>query len=457
MDNKVKEIKQEATQAWEDTKDAFEAGLTYVIEAKETVAEGIQQAAVWWEESSLSQKLSDTAENLCAAWNNSAIGKTVTAISTQVNKAAQCIGEKWDNSALGKFCDKAANSVKDFYEEHKTVINFIAGAAVIAACGAAVLALGPLGCSIWLTAAKGALIMSSVKAVTGAASGALDSATAYMEEYGTLDGSTSAILEGASVGYVKGAFSGAVEGAIAGAAYQKIDPQCFTAGVLIATSIGLTCIENIRPGDYVYAKNEETGEQAYMPVLDVYENQIDVTYTVTIEGESIETTSGHPFYTSDEGWVSAGNLETGDTVKLSDGSSGEVESVERNEHEEPVTVYNFNVMDYHTYYVGANEVLVHNKGPCKILPDGESGKTTKVTSNLGNEIDITPSANHTTTTKNPGLKGTPSSSIDIVDSAGNIKTRRWFNDDGMQMRDVDFTNHGNAKLHPEWPHEHGTR
>ena len=22
---------------------------------------------------------------------------------------------------------------------------------------------------------------------------------------------------------------------------------------------------------------------------------------------------------------------------------------------------------------------------------------------------------------------------------------------------VDFTNHGNAKLHPEWPHEHGTR
>ena len=116
-------------------------------------------------------------------------------------------------------------------------------------------------------------------------------------------------------------------------------------------------------------------------------------------------------------------------------------------------------MDYHTYYVGEEEVLVHNK--CKVdVDDGlsvKSGKTTKVTSNLGNEIDITPSANHITTTKNPGLKGTPNSSIDIVDSAGNIKTRRWFDADGMQMRDVDFTNHGNAKLHPEWPHEHGTR
>lgn len=87
----------------------------------------------------------------------------------------------------------------------------------------------------------------------------------------------------------------------------------------------------------------------------------------------------------------------------------------------------------------------------------EGGTQTKGTSNLGNEIDITPSANHTTTTKNPGLEGTPNSSIDIVDSAGNIKTRRWFDSDGMQMRDVDFTNHGNAKLHPEWPHEHGTR
>ena len=88
---------------------------------------------------------------------------------------------------------------------------------------------------------------------------------------------------------------------------------------------------------------------------------------------------------------------------------------------------------------------------------GTSGSNTTVTSNLGNVIDITPSVNHTTTTKNPGLKGTPNSSVDIVDSVGNIKTRRWFDSNGMQIRDVDFTNHGNAKLHPEWPHEHGTR
>ena len=81
----------------------------------------------------------------------------------------------------------------------------------------------------------------------------------------------------------------------------------------------------------------------------------------------------------------------------------------------------------------------------------------KVKTNLGNEINITPSPNHSTTTKNPGLKGTPNSSVDILDANGGIKTRRWFGPDGSQIRDVDFTNHGNAKVHPEWPHEHGPR
>jgi hypothetical protein len=81
----------------------------------------------------------------------------------------------------------------------------------------------------------------------------------------------------------------------------------------------------------------------------------------------------------------------------------------------------------------------------------------KIKTNLGNEIDITPSSNHSTTTNNPGLKGTPNSSLDILDGNGNIKTRRWFGSDGTQTRDVDFTNHGNPKVHPEWPHEHGPR
>ena len=80
----------------------------------------------------------------------------------------------------------------------------------------------------------------------------------------------------------------------------------------------------------------------------------------------------------------------------------------------------------------------------------------RVTSNTGNTYDTTPSKNHSTTTST-SLKGKPNSSVDIVDKNGNIVTRRWFDSNGNQFRDVDFTNHGNPKTHPEWPHEHGPR
>ncbi|WP_179123931.1 hypothetical protein [Paraliobacillus ryukyuensis] len=79
-----------------------------------------------------------------------------------------------------------------------------------------------------------------------------------------------------------------------------------------------------------------------------------------------------------------------------------------------------------------------------------------VASNKGKTIDVTPTANHTTTTSVPNpAKGTPNSSVDIIDKkTGEIKTRRFYGSDGRAVRDVDYTNHGNAKTHPEWPHEH---
>lgn len=70
------------------------------------------------------------------------------------------------------------------------------------------------------------------------------------------------------------------------------------------------------------------------------------------------------------------------------------------------------------------------------------------------DVDTTPSDNHTTTDKNPGKTGEPNSSVDITDKNGNLKTRRWFDENGNAYRDVDFTDHGNPKEHPQVPHEH---
>lgn len=83
----------------------------------------------------------------------------------------------------------------------------------------------------------------------------------------------------------------------------------------------------------------------------------------------------------------------------------------------------------------------------------ESGKKT-IISTLGNEIDITPSLKHTSVNKNPGPYGEVNTSVDILDAEGNIKTRRWYDSEGKAYRDVDMSDHGNPKEHPEIPHEH---
>ncbi|MCY9701789.1 hypothetical protein M5W65_17965, partial [Paenibacillus larvae] len=83
------------------------------------------------------------------------------------------------------------------------------------------------------------------------------------------------------------------------------------------------------------------------------------------------------------------------------------------------------------------------------------GSKQTITSNKGNNFDVTPSSKHNTVTKNPGPFGQPNSSIDIVDAkTGEILTRRWYGPDGRATRDVDYTHHKNPKTHPEAPHEH---
>ncbi|WP_099225414.1 T7SS effector LXG polymorphic toxin [Listeria costaricensis] len=77
-----------------------------------------------------------------------------------------------------------------------------------------------------------------------------------------------------------------------------------------------------------------------------------------------------------------------------------------------------------------------------------------IKSNLGNEIDITPLKKHKLVNNNPGPYGEANSSLDILDVKGNVKTRRYYDENGRAIRDVDMTNHGNPKKHPEYPHEH---
>lgn len=56
----------------------------------------------------------------------------------------------------------------------------------------------------------------------------------------------------------------------------------------------------------------------------------------------------------------AGSLRAGDVLVLSNGELVTVEWVQHEILESPIKVYNFEVEDFHTYFVGECGVLVHN-------------------------------------------------------------------------------------------------
>ena len=60
------------------------------------------------------------------------------------------------------------------------------------------------------------------------------------------------------------------------------------------------------------------------------------------------------------GWTTARALKAGDVLVLSNGRHVVVEWVDHEITESPVLVYNFEVEDFHTYFVGESGILVHN-------------------------------------------------------------------------------------------------
>ena len=81
---------------------------------------------------------------------------------------------------------------------------------------------------------------------------------------------------------------------------------------------------------------------------------------LTVNGEEIVTTVDHPFYVQGRGFVEAGKLLVGDKLLDVNRNVLLVENFDVELTDEPVTVYNFQVEDFHTYHVGENCVLVHN-------------------------------------------------------------------------------------------------
>ena len=216
---------------------------------------------------------------------------------------------------------------------------------------------------------------------------------------------------------------------------------CFAAGTLVHTKEGLVPIEQIKVGDYVLSKPENGGEQAYKRVLKTFEypeeTVIQILYALMEDlGKAsrpaypLTVTPNHPFWLSRSGWtaareISANSADHGDNYELIDGTNVIPDGIQKlfisdlpgvgwmgnavgssigalwdfvnhkliandvpvredildDEVEDPflrLTVYNLEVEDFHTYYVGKHGVWVHNQN-CNGLTFDVQGNAPKLT------------------------------------------------------------------------------
>ena len=161
----------------------------------------------------------------------------------------------------------------------------------------------------------------------------------------------------------QGLSEGGARSDMAPEARTRVDELCFnsfSAETLVSTEDGLRPISEIAIGARVWAYDEATDEHGLFPVTDVIVHTDPTQVHLLLDGELLETTPEHPFYTLERGWVDAGDLWVGAHIRQADGSYGRVQflTVER----EDQVLYNLTVDEAHTFFVGAQRWLVHNSG-----------------------------------------------------------------------------------------------
>lgn len=114
---------------------------------------------------------------------------------------------------------------------------------------------------------------------------------------------------------------------------------------------------------------------------------------LTISDEEIVTTDNHPFYVQGRDFIEAGNLLVENKLVSVNGDDLTIEDYHIELTEEPVSVYNFQVEDFHTYFVGNCTVWVHNNN--KACPVPEPRKSEKHKTADGEPLTYKSNSKHT--------------------------------------------------------------
>ncbi|MBL8808773.1 MAG: hypothetical protein JNM43_01240 [Planctomycetaceae bacterium] len=174
-------------------------------------------------------------------------------------------------------------------------------------------------------------------------------------------------------------------------------------------------IADLEVGEEVVAKDPESGEVTTKRVANVFRKVSDhlrilqVRNPQTNELQTIETTDDHPFWVAAIGqWIDAKDLKLGDRLDDVDGGTAILESTSRELHPEGIPVFNFEVEDFHTYFVRAHG----SRGPPVLTHNTDCGEFLTV-------VDASP----------PGINGLPGTGV-FGDGIGNVTLYHWPEADG---------------------------
>jgi hypothetical protein len=149
-------------------------------------------------------------------------------------------------------------------------------------------------------------------------------------------------------------------------ALKLLKGPCFIAGTPVQMADGSTKpIEQVKVGDWVKTRDPATRKTELKPVTKTFTPTSDRLVSLEMStGETITCTPEHPFYVPGQGFEPAGSLSIGSPIETQSGPSVAVSGIKWLEETTPAgfRVYNFEVQDDHTYFVGKDDggVWVHN-------------------------------------------------------------------------------------------------
>ena len=147
---------------------------------------------------------------------------------------------------------------------------------------------------------------------------------------------------------------------------SKCPCKCFGEGTLVETEEGLIPIEEIEVGDKVLARSEDGLSTGYKPVVDLIRTPDNELGNLQLIDENNEVsvlsiTPDHPVKTA-RAWVEAAKLKADELVSTGDGKLLWVYETWQPTGKEQT--YNFEVSDFHTYFVSEDQAWVHNACNC---------------------------------------------------------------------------------------------